>query len=163
MSIKKAYTEIVDLLEKNKAKKVSDIFEQVVAIASAKVTREIGSTYLKDDKDQIVAIRCWNFKRWMPLVGDKAVEFGKKRNTATGLNTMCKEGVRDWTKRQSIKRKAKDQLMQDIKAGKVKIDQIDTLEKKIEEEATKVTKTTTGFETKEQVIAYLKTQKVTVK
>lgn len=119
-NVKKAYTEIVALLEANKDKKVSSVLDQVIELASAKTNRAEGSTYVKDTQGNVVAILDYYFKRWLPLVGDKAVEFGKKDKTATGFNTMCKEGVSAWTKQQNEAKKALATLLNRVAAGEVK-------------------------------------------
>ena len=75
-TVKKAYQDIVSFLEANKDAKVSKVLEQVIEMASAKANRSEGSTFIKDASGNAVAILDYYFKRWMPLVGDKAVDFG---------------------------------------------------------------------------------------
>ena len=123
-TIKKAYKEIVDLLENNRDTKVKHIIDQVIALASAKSSRSEGSSYIKDAEGTPVAIFDYYFKRHMPLVGDKAVEFGAKAKTATGFNTMCKEGVSHWTKQQKEAKNANTALLSKVASGEIAPDAI---------------------------------------
>lgn len=169
-NVKKAYTEIVALLEANKDKKVSSILDQVIELASAKTNRAEGSTFIKDVQGNVVAIFDYYFKRWMPLVGDKAVEFGKKDKTATGLNTMCKEGVSIWTKQQNDAKKALATLLNKVAAGEVKPadiakaqEEIETARKSINFPMDENGKTIElGFADRETLVKYLAKNKVEV-
>ena len=131
-TVKKNYQEIVAFLEANKDKKVSSILENVIELASAKTNRAEGSTFIKDTQGNVVAILDYYFKRWIPLVGPEAVEFGKKDKTATGLNTMCKEGVSAWTKQQNEAKKALATLLNKVAAGEIKPADIAKEQEKIE-------------------------------
>jgi hypothetical protein len=113
MNIKKAYQEIVALLEANENKKIKTLLPQIIALCEAKNGggSEIGKTFLKDDDGEVLAIYCYYFKKWMPLCD---VEFGAKKSTATGFNTMCKEGVSNWTKQQRAATKAKESLLDQL-------------------------------------------------
>lgn len=155
MSVKKAYTEIVALLEANKDKKVSSVLEQVIELASAKGNRAAGNTFMKDVKGNTVAIFDYYFKRWMPLVGDKAVEFGTKANTATGFNSMCKEGVSNWTKQQRVAKQAGADLLKRVAAGEVKPADIPAEQEKIEAERQAIVATELGFEDQAKLMKYL--------
>ena len=163
-NIKKAYQPIVELLEANSDKKVKSIMDQIVELCSAKTSRSGGgaSSYIKNEAGEVVAILDYYFKRWMPLIGDAAVEFGAKKNTATGLNTMSKEGVSNWTKQQRVAKQANAELLTRVASGEIKPGDIADEQAKIE--ATRVTPVATelGFETREEVIAYLADNGVTV-
>lgn len=132
MTVKKAYAEIVAVLEANKEQKVSKVLEQIIALASAKTVRTEGNTFVKDAQGNVVAILDYYFKRWMPLVGPAAVEFGKKDKTPTGLNTMCKAGVSAWTSQQSAAKKASAQLLNQVANGEVKPQEIAAKQAEIE-------------------------------
>lgn len=162
MAIKKAYAEIVTFLEENADKKVKSILEDVRAMASAKVAREGGSTFLKNASGETVAVLDYYFKRWMPLVGDKAVEFGAKKSTATGVNTMCKAGVSAWTKQQREAKQANDKLLADVSAGNVQPSEIPAKQAEIETARKAIVETDLGFATKEEVLTYLQEKGVQV-
>lgn len=155
MTIKKAYAEIVDFLEANADKKVKSILDQVKEMASAKVSREGGSTFIKDASGNVVAILDYYFKKWMPLVGEKAVDFGAKKSTSTGFNTMCKEGVSAWTKQQRLAKVAEQNLLAEVSAGNVQPAEIPAKQAEIEATRKTIVTTELGFDTKEEVEAYL--------
>lgn len=153
--IKKAYEGIIALLELNKEETVASIFDQVVEMASSKTNRSEGSTFLKDDEGNVVAIYDYYFKRWMPLIGDLAVDFGAKAGTSTGLNTMCKEGVSNWTKQNSKAKKAKGDLLDKVSSGEVDPADIKALQAEIETARLAIMETELGFTSKEDLIEYL--------
>jgi hypothetical protein len=155
-NVKKAYQPIMELLEANPDTKVKTILEQVRALCSAKVGRGGGgSAFIKDADGNTVAIMDYYFKRWMPLVGPKAVDFGAKKNTATGYNSMCKEGVSHWTKQQRVAKQAGSVLLTRVAQGEVKPAQIAEEQAKIEAERNAVVATDMGFETREDLVKYL--------
>ena len=111
MAIKKDYQLIVEFLEANQNKKVATILEQLREMCSQSNT----VTFKKDDDGNVTEVFCYYHKRW-ELVSEH--EYGKKAsNKATGLNTMCKVGYNQWTKQQSIAKKAKEQLLSRVAAG----------------------------------------------
>tara|TARA_R110002096_G_scaffold308821_1_gene503327 strand:+ start:144 stop:608 length:465 start_codon:yes stop_codon:yes gene_type:complete len=112
-NVKKAYVEIVELLELNKNKKISTILPQILEMVSAKTASK---TFSLDDEGNVVAIYCYYHKCW-ELVSE--VEFGAKASTATGLNTMCKVGVSAWSKQQRDAKKAKEELLASVASGEV--------------------------------------------
>lgn len=154
--IKKAYAEIVDFLEANRNVKVDKIIDQVIALASAKTTRSEGNTFIKDANGETVAIFDYYFKRWMPLVGDKKVEFGTKIKTATGFNSMCKEGVSAWTKQQRVAKNANADLLKKVSSGEIAPSDIATHQAQIEEARKIILSTELGFNSIEAVTEYLK-------
>lgn len=161
MAIKKAYAEIVSVLEANKGKKVSEVLDQVIALASAKTDRASGGTsFLKDSKGQVVAVLDYYFKRWMPLVGDKAVDFGAKKNTATGVNSMCKAGVSEWTKQQRVAKQAGADLLKKVASGEIKPSDIAKEQEAIEAARKAIVPTELGFATRDDLVKYLKANKV---
>lgn len=181
MTVKKVFEPIVSLLvsaiEANPKIKASDLIEQIKELASAKTARTEGATYKKDASGVVVAIFDYYFKRWMPLVGPKAVEFGAKAKTATGFNTMCKLGVSHWTKQQRIADDANKALLEEVKAGTLAHTDIAARQEQIEAErksiapATIVVKSeveggpdetvTLGFDTEADLVAYLAENGVT--
>lgn len=157
MTIKKAYIEIIELLEANENSKVKSILDQVRELASAKVggSRGGGSTYLKDVQGNVVAVLDYYFKRWMPLVGEKAVEFGAKKSTSTGLNTMSKAGVSTWTKQHREATAAHAALLGKVAAGEIQPTDIEAEQAKIEAARKAIVETDLGFADQEGVVAYL--------
>ena len=150
------YTDIINELENNADQKVSDVLPRIIELASAKkATGSQGSTYIKSNTGETVAILCYYFKRWMPLTGPEAVEFGTKKSTATGFNTMCKSGVSNWSKQNKL---AKDQLasiLDRVEAGEIDIQAIQAEKEAIRADKEAIVETDLGFETKEELVTYL--------
>ena len=158
MSIRKQFVPLMEFLEGNRGQKVSDLLPQITQICSAKSNRSGEKVALfigEGEKRKPVAILCWAFKRWMPLVGDNAVEFGSKANTATGLNTMCKEGTSWWTKNNREKKEAEADILKQVKAETLKPNQIDAAEAAVTKKFSVRPESKLGFATKDEVIAYL--------
>lgn len=111
MAIKKDYQALVDFLETNQNKKVATILEQIREMCSQQNT----VTFKKDAEGNVTEVFCYYHKRW-ELVSEH--EYGKKAsNKATGLNTMCKVGLNQWTKQQSTAKKAREQVLARLAAG----------------------------------------------
>lgn len=161
-AVKKVYQPVMDFLNTNKDKKVSDILAQITELMGAKSSRTEGASFIKDAKGNTVAIHDYYFKRWMPLVGDKKVDFGQKVKTATGYNSASKAGIALWSKQQKAAKQAEMNLLNDVAAGKIKPDQIAEARAKIEAGRKAIEKTTLGFATLEEVLSYLKANKVEV-
>jgi len=145
MAIKKAFQPLVNLLESNKDKKVSAILDQVTALASAKSGGGGESNFIKDAKGVVTHIFCYYHKKWEPVHadghGDAPVpgkpgtghcEYGKKANTPTGLNTMCKIGTSMWTKQQREAKNASVKMLDDVQSGALKPTGIKAEQEKIE-------------------------------
>lgn len=113
MAIKKPFVELVNLLEANKSKKVSDIMSLVLELAEAK---KQANTFIKDANGKIVAIFCYYHKQWEILAD---VEYGTKKNSTTGFNTMCKVGVNKWTQAQSTAKKEKESILNGVANGAI--------------------------------------------
>lgn len=118
-TIKKAFTDLIDLLEANKDKRVSTILPDVIELASAKTGAGGGkaSTFHRNEAGEVVAVRCFYHRLWMD---PRVVDFGAKKTSASGLNSMCKEGVSNWTKQQAAAKKAESELLARVAAGEVK-------------------------------------------
>ncbi len=123
MTIKKAYTEIINLLEANKSATVSDIIEQAITIASAKTGGGGGkaSNFHKDAKGNVLGIKCYYFKTWM---NPSETDFGAKKTSGSGYNNMCKEGNSLWTKQNSAFKKGQADLLNQVATGEVNGDQV---------------------------------------
>ena len=103
MTIKKQYLELIALLEANKNKNVATIMPEVLALVTSKQKQ----TILRDDEGTVTDIFCYYHKEW------ESVElYGKKASSASGFNTMCKQGTNQWSKQQREAKKAKDALLQ---------------------------------------------------
>lgn len=165
--IKKSFAPIIEMLNAaaEAGKSVQDILADAVSLASAKGRASAGPrelSYLKDDAGTVVAIRDYYFKRWMPLVGDEAVEFGKKSNTATGYNTMCKEGLSAWNAQQAVAKKATAQILADVESGDLEPTDIADRRGEIEEKRNAIIDTELGFSTRDEVVEYLESEGVTL-
>lgn len=131
-TIKKVYQEVNALLEANKDSLVADLMPQLRALMSAKVGgSEVGSTHLKDDQGNVIAVFCYYHKRW-ELVSEHA--YGSKVGTTTGLNSMCKLGVNAWTTQQRLAKKAKEQLLTKLQSGDLTIELLPAEQDAIEEQ-----------------------------
>jgi len=113
MTIKKAYIDIIALLEANKSKKVSTILEEVTQLASSKVATK---TFRTNEAGEVTEIFCYYHKEW-ELVSEH--EYGAKASSATGLNSMCKVGVNAWTKQQRVAKQEKEELLMRVASGEV--------------------------------------------
>lgn len=166
MAIKKSMQEIYDILDANQTATVASVMPQLEALMSTKsrgaAKGESVRTSLRDADGNVVAIRCYYFKRWMPLVGDEAVEFGTKTGTNTGLNSMCKEGVSHWTKQQREAKEATAQILADVEVGTLDASDIAARREEIEAARQAIADTTLGFETLEEVQDYLDANGVTL-
>ena len=112
-NVKKAYIDIVALLEANANKKVSTVLPLILELVTAKGTTK---TFQKDEEGNVTHIFCYYHKEW-EAVAD--VEYGKKSSTATGYNTMCKVGVSAWTKKQRVAKLAKEALLAKVVSGEI--------------------------------------------
>ena len=154
-AIKKAYIGIVEFLQANTEQTVGDVLARVIAMASAKSGGGGGkaSTFVRDEESgEVLAIRCYYHSLWMsPAV----VEFGKKASSATGLNSMCKDGVSKWTAQERAAKKAKDELLAKVAAGDIDAGdlqaELDAIEKA--RQAVVPREDGYGFETAEEAIA----------
>ena len=159
-TVKKAYVDLVAFLEENKDKKIKSVLPQILVMASAKSGGGGGgaTTFHKDDKGNVVAVKCYYHGKWM---SPNVVEFGAKASSPTGLNSMCKDGVSKWTKQQRDAKKAKDQLLSDVASGEVEASTLTKALEKIEKtratiapfDATDDVDAGYGFETAEECVA----------
>lgn len=122
MTIKKQYEETYAFLEANKSKKVSTIFDDVVALMQSKSGgSDIGKTFLKDAEGNVTHVYCYYHKKWEDVT---IAEYGIKQNTATGLNTMCKEGVSSWSKQQRTYKKRNEELLMLVSKGELSVEDL---------------------------------------
>jgi len=132
-TVKKQFEEIYAVLEENKGKKVQTILPQLIELMSKKNNASgAANTFIKDDEGNVVAIFCYYHKKW-ELVSE--CEYGSKKGTATGLNTMCKEGVSKWTKQQRVKKAAEAELLTKVSCGDLAVEDIAGEQARILEES----------------------------
>jgi hypothetical protein len=153
-TIKKAYEEIVNVLEANRDAQVSDIIDQVISLAAAKTGSGGGkaTVFHRNEEGDVVAIKCYYHKLWMD---PRIVEFGKKATSPTGLNNMCKDGVSKWTKQQREVKLAESEILSRVTAGDLAIEDIEAEQARIAEEASRIVPRDDeyGFETLEECLA----------
>ena len=134
--VKKVFAEIYEFLAKNKGRMVEEIFPQLEELMSArKGTGSNATNVIKDEKGNIRYIFCYYHKKWED---PKIAEYGEKKGTSTGFNTMCKEGVRMWTKQHNEAKKQKEELLAKVAAGTLKTEQLAAELQKIEAAAKKI-------------------------
>ena len=151
MTIKKQFVELVALLEANPNKKVSSILAEVIAMAESK---KRDSTVIKDANGEVIAIHCYYHKQWELL---SEVEYGAKKSSVSGYNTMCKIGVSMWTKAQSIAKRAKSQVLDDVSDGTIDATDIKACLERVEQDrlTMNVTDMPKGFVDEAELEAWL--------
>lgn len=155
MAIKKMYKEIYDLLEANQSEKVRTVMKEVLELITSKRNRTVGNAVIKNTEGEVVAINCYYFKRWMPIVGVCAVEFGIKKSTATGFNAMCKEGLNHWTTQNNAAKKAHNLLLDRLESGELATNEISSEKARIEKVRLTRVGTDLGFAEQDEVETYL--------
>lgn len=122
MSIKKVFNELNTLLAANQDKLVSELMPQLIELMSSKnASGSNGPTSYKDENGKVIAVFCYYHKKW-ELVADH--EYGAKAGTTTGLNSMCKLGVNQWTKQQREFKKAQSALLTRLASGELEVSQL---------------------------------------
>ena len=130
-TIKKPFVEIHKILINNLNKNVNEIMDLLEPIMEAQVRDKCHRTNENGDLE----IFCWYHKEW-EVVGE--VEYGSKKNTSTGYNTMCKIGVNQWTKQQREFKKAKNELLDQVMEGTIEPNELNGLIEELEEERDKI-------------------------
>ena len=153
MAIKKAFQDVVNFLTANQNKKVSSILDEVKTMCEAQAGGggKNATTFHKDETGNVVAIRCYYFKRWF---SPQEKAFGTKKNSSSGFNSMCKEGNRLWSQQQNAYTKAKDALLDKVVSGEVT--DVAAAREAIEADKNRIQETSEGFETLEELLAHLK-------
>jgi hypothetical protein len=113
-----------------------------------------GKTFLKDSEGNTYAVYCYYHKKW-ELINTAA--YGTKTNTATGLNTMCKEGVSSWSKQQRLYKKRNEELLQLVAKGELSAEDLPNLMAEAEElrKGIELRGDEHGFENVEEVTKFL--------
>ena len=125
MTVKKDFVELVNLLETNKNKKVSDIMSLVLELVTS---QKKPKTFRTDDSGRITEIFCYYHKKWEPVE-----LYGTKTSSHTGYNTMCKTGVNQWTKQQKEAEKSRTEVLTAVQNGDIKPEHIQVELDKIEQ------------------------------
>jgi len=127
VNVKKVFAELYTILEENKNKKVSTILPTLVELMS-KSTTSVETTTRFDDNGVLTHVYCYYHKEWEDVT---ECDYGKKANTKSGLNTMCKLGVSNWTKQQRAKKKAEAELLTKLASREIEVDDLVTLQAEI--------------------------------
>lgn len=130
-NVKKAFVELYTILEANQNKKVSTIMAELLEVMTAKSGGgSNGVTFRKDEEGNVTHVFCYYHKKWEAI---SECEYGAKKNTATGLNTMCKEGVSNWTKQQRAYKVGKEKLLESLASGAITTEDLPTKLEELEE------------------------------
>jgi len=116
--IKKVFAELYTLLEDNKDMKVKALLPQIMEIVTAK---QMAKTFRLNEAGEVTHVYCWYHKMWEDI---SVAEYGSKPKTASALNSMCKEGVNQWTKQQRDYKKGKEDILDKLTKGTMTPDQI---------------------------------------
>lgn len=131
--VKKQFEELHTLLVENKNKKVSTILPQLIELMQKKNNASgQANTFIKDADGVVTHIYCYYHKMWESVT---ECAYGSKKGTATELNTMCKEGVSNWTKQQRVKKQAEAGLLTKIVSGELMPDELPAEQVRLLEES----------------------------
>lgn len=120
--VKKQFEELYTLLEDNKNKKISTMLPQLVELMQKKNNASgQANTFLKNDEGVVTHVYCYYHKKWEDVT---VAEYGSKKGSSTGLNTMCKEGVSNWTKQQRVKKQAEALILTKVMTQEIAVDDI---------------------------------------
>lgn len=125
MTIKKGFVEVYNVLVSNEDKKVSEILDELMPIFESK---QRDKNHFEDDYG--LWVFCYYHKEWELT---SQVEYGKKANTATGLNSMCKVGTNQWTKQQREFKSDRAKLLDQVASGELAIEDINDKIEELEE------------------------------
>jgi hypothetical protein len=126
MTVKKAYVELVTFLEANKNKKIETLMPQIMELVTSK---QAAKNFITDEDGNVTHIYCYYHKKWEAL---SECEYGAKKHSPSGYNSMCKEGVNQWTKQQRDARKAESELLTKLAEGTLAPTDIDAEKLKIQ-------------------------------
>jgi len=132
-TIKTQYQDVHNLLQDNAGKKLTTkLMDQFVELMQSKV---MAKTFKKDDEGIVTHVYCYYHKEWENI---SEIDYGKKASTSTGLNTMCKQGVSNWTKQQRVMKLAKAKLLDDVASGEVEASELANSIALIDEQAKQI-------------------------
>ena len=161
VTVKKAYADVYLFLCKNKERKVADVLDAAADLMRSHRRASSDDALIKNVAGDIVAIRCAFFARWMPLVGDNAVEFGAKKNGVGGLyNPMCRVGQNIYSKRRNDYIKSLNAFVVNVikEGGSISSNDAAEYNKKLEAARDAKPETKLGFAQEKDCIAYLTSQ-----
>jgi hypothetical protein len=131
--VKKQFEELYTLLVDNKNKKVSTVLPQLIELMAKKNNASgKAQTFIKDEDGNVTHVYCYYHKKWEDVT---VAEYGSKKGTATGLNTMCKEGVSNWTKQQRAKKQAEAELITKVVNGELLPEDLKSVQDQLIEDA----------------------------
>lgn len=130
MNIKKQFESIHSLLVENQGKKLGK--ELMSKLEALMVSKTMTKTFKLDDEGNVEFIFCYYHKEW-ENVND--IPYGNKKSTSHGLNTMCKQGVSNWTKQQRVLKVAKDELLELVAGGTFETNDLPATIKELEKQA----------------------------
>ena len=147
MSTKKVFIPVVEFLEANKNKKVGTILEELKALVASKSATK---TYIANEEGQTIAVYCYYHKQW-EIVQD--VPYGVKQTRPSGLNTMCKVGVSEWSKQQRVIKNINTEVLNKLETGEIGPEDITSVKLMREEEAKAINTDTmpVGYPTLEEL------------
>ncbi|AFV51126.1 hypothetical protein MS_047 [Vibrio phage VPMS1] len=160
-TIKKAFAPIISVLtaamQADENATIASVFEEVEGLAAAKTGAGGGkaSTFHRNDDGEVVAVKCYYLNKWLHL-GAPDVEFGEKKSSASGLNSMCKHGMSNWTKQNNAAKKEKEQLLGRVAEGEIDAADVPAELKAIDERKDAIVPLEgeyQGFETLEECLA----------
>lgn len=158
VNIKKAFQPIMSLLAANMDATVGDIYTQAESLCAAKSGGggQAAAVYVKNDagEDVLVGLHCsYHGLFFKP----EEMPFGEKKSSASGFNTMSKDGLAKWTKQLGEFKKAKAEIVDKLKAGELELSDVDEYEATLEEKRQEIVpmEGVIGYETAEELIASL--------
>ncbi len=152
MKYKETLHIVVDLMEKNRNSTVENLMPQIESLVT--LPKKSESVTIRNADGEPVAIKDLYFKRWMPLVGPKAVEFDKEKSVI-GFNVMCDFGYKLWNKQQREIKKQLYFLIDKLELKEIEIKNIANYLTIIKEYRNFIPPTELGFESKDEVLQYL--------
>jgi hypothetical protein len=109
MTVKKVYAELYAFLEANKNKKVDTLMPEIMKMVESK---QAAKNFITNEAGEVTHIFCYYHKKWEPVS-----EYGSKKHSPSGYNSMCKIGVNQWTKQQRDAKAAELRLLDDVAKG----------------------------------------------
>lgn len=136
-TIKKGFVELHEILVNNKDKKIKDLMDQLLPIMES---QQRDKNHFEDEHG--LWVFCYYHKEWelaeFPDGSQGQVEYGRKVNTATGLNTMCKVGTNQWTKQQRDYKASKANLLNQVADGSIQVSELDDYIQALEDERKRI-------------------------
>lgn len=130
MNIKKQFESIHSLLVENQGKKLGK--ELMSKLEELMISKTMTKTFKLDDEGNVSQIFCYYHKVWEDV---NEIPYGKKSSTSHGLNTMCKQGVSNWTKQQRVLKVAKEELLSQVADETIQASDLPSIIKELEIES----------------------------